>query len=425
MSHKIIISTPRSPSHAAIQLRFTRILGKRFVLENLGILSRVAAACRALKGAAQGIRGRRVNIFTQWVGDPDALGSAVLLRAILQELGAAEVRILTGSLGHPQNRTLVRSCGIELGNPNADRIEGGLNCMVDTAPPLGMTNTLQVAPECDYLFVADHHTESEVVEARCREAGVRRVRMGFLGLNVGSTSAFLAAVAASLGVVARLGSEGRAAGAIGIYTDTSALLHGATPLDIRMFEKLTGDAATQRLLDDLRNYRLPPEWHSYAAPAYLRVEQAGGIRFAPVGRIPPANRDVIAEIADELLRVDRTAMAFAVAVTEHGTEVSVRADSRLLDGDGERVVRVVRNLLEEAFHGVSGYKHQRLPPHRVEGGAHLPHGDPREQRFLAETIREVDPERAALEQCRACGRYLVQLLRDQKRRSPCELRGIL
>ena len=64
-----------------------------------------------LKRSAAAIRGRGANIFTQWVGDPDALGSAVLLRAILMELGAKEVRILTGSLGHPQNRNLVARCG--------------------------------------------------------------------------------------------------------------------------------------------------------------------------------------------------------------------------------------------------------------------------------------------------------------------------
>lgn len=222
-----------------------------------------------------------------------------------------------------------------------------------------------------------------------------------------------------------LRAQGRAAAALGIYTDTNALLHGATPLDIRMFEKLTGDAASRRLLDDPRNYRLPPEWHNYAAPAYLRAERTGRIRFAPVGRIPQVNRDVIAEIADELLRIDQTAMTFAVALTEDGMEVSLRADSRLLEGDGERVVRVVHNLLEEAFHGISGYKRQRLPPHRVEAGAHLPRGDPRERRFVAEAGREPNPERAAVEQCRACGRHLIQLLRNRARCSPDDLRGIL
>jgi len=51
-----------------------------------------------------------------------ALGSAVLLEHILRHLGATEVRILTGSLGHPQNRNLVEKCGIVLRDPNRDRL---------------------------------------------------------------------------------------------------------------------------------------------------------------------------------------------------------------------------------------------------------------------------------------------------------------
>ena len=77
---------------------------------------------------------------------------------------------------------------------------------------------------------------------------------------MGSTSAFMAALGMAFGVLERLGPEGRAAAALGIYTDTSALLHGATALDFRMFEKLTRDEATQDVLDELRDYRVPPDW---------------------------------------------------------------------------------------------------------------------------------------------------------------------
>ena len=47
----------------------------------------------------------------------------------------------------------------------------------------------------------------------------------------------------------------------------------------------------------------------------------------------------------------------------------MRADSRLLGTDQERIVRVIDYLLESAFPGVSGFSHDRRPPHRVEGGA--------------------------------------------------------
>jgi nanoRNase/pAp phosphatase (c-di-AMP/oligoRNAs hydrolase) len=414
VSSKPILTTPRAPRRALIQARFTPFLGKRFVSDNPAISGQLAAAHTALKRARPRIVGRDVNVFTQWVGDPDALGSALLLEKILSSLGAHRIRILTGSLGHPQNRAMVQACGIQLHDPNRDRFPDGLNCMVDSSPPLGMSNTTQVDPVRDYFFVADHHTERDVVEAHCRERGVRRVRMAFVGLDVGSTSAFLTGLACTFHTLDDLGPEGRAASALGIYTDTSGLLHSATALDFCMFEKLTRDADTRRLLHELRDYRLPPEWHGLGAPAYLRVEQLGKLRIAPMGAIPAEDRDVIAEIADELLRVEDTALGVAIAVTKEGTEISVRADSRLFNGDGARVVSLVRELLEGSFHGISGYKYQRTPPHRVEGGAHLPHGDPREARFLEAAVANDDADAAAVEHCRACGHFLIEKLRALK-----------
>src|SRR5262245_15998335 len=97
----------RLPRLAAVLARFGQPLGKRFTRHNLVLLAQVHAAFAALRRSATAIRGRGANIFTQWVGDPDALGSAVVLRAILRQLGAREVRILCGALGHPQNRKMV------------------------------------------------------------------------------------------------------------------------------------------------------------------------------------------------------------------------------------------------------------------------------------------------------------------------------
>jgi hypothetical protein len=117
----VVLQRPtRLPSLAVVSRRFGPLLGKRFTRNNLEVLAHVHAAYSGLKRAERRIRGRGVNIFTQWVGDPDALGSAILLKAILERLGAKEVRILTGSLGHPQNRNLVEKCGIVLRHPNHD-----------------------------------------------------------------------------------------------------------------------------------------------------------------------------------------------------------------------------------------------------------------------------------------------------------------
>jgi nanoRNase/pAp phosphatase (c-di-AMP/oligoRNAs hydrolase) len=405
--------------------RFGPLLGKRFTRDNLPILGLAHSAYLGLRRSAKAIRGRGANIFTQWAGDPDALGSAVLLKAILSELGAREARILTGTLGHPQNRNLVEQCRIVLHDPNEGRLPRGLHCMVDTSPPLGMANTGQVAPVREYFFVADHHADPEEVEENCRAQGVRRVKLAFVGLPVGSTSSFMAVLAAAFGLLESLGPEGRAAAALGIYTDTSALLHGATSLDFQMFELLTRDEATSDLLDDLRDYRVPPEWYRYRASAYLNQEVRGAVRVAPLGYVREDHRDVIAEIANDLLRIDATSIAIAVAVTERGTEVSVRADSRLLGQDPQRIVRVIDYLLGSAFPGVSGFKYERRPPHRVEGGACVPHTVAQEAVWKLASRPAQPVQDPVLEHCRAFARGIVTALQDLKLTRPDEIQGLL
>jgi len=164
-----ILRTPRRvPGPHVVMQRFRPILGKRRTQESLPLLIQAHSAYMALRRSEKAIRGRGANIFTQWVGDPDALGSAIVLQAILAELGAKETRILTGSLGHPQNRNLVQKCGIVLHDPNTERLPRGLNCMVDTSPPLGMASTGGIKPVKEFFFVADHHADPEEVEEACR-----------------------------------------------------------------------------------------------------------------------------------------------------------------------------------------------------------------------------------------------------------------
>ena len=421
-----ILSPPRLAGPHVVRRRFQGIVGKRRAMENVAILSQAHAAYMGLKRSAKAIRGRGANIFTQWVGDPDALGSAVQLRAILRSLGAQEVRILTGSLGHPQNRNLVERVALVLHDPNKERIRGGLHCMVDTSPPLGMLSTTGVDPVRDFFFVADHHADPAEVEENCRAKGVRRVRLPFVGLPVGSTSAFMAVIAAAFDVLDELTPAEKAAAALGIYTDTSALLHGSTPLDFKMFEVLTRSVETQDILDELRDYRVPPEWHLYRAAAFRNQEVTGQVRVAPVGFVRDDHRDVIAEIANELLRVEGTSIAVTIAVTTRGVEASIRADSRLIGQDQRRIVRVIDYLLEQAFPGLSGFKHDRRPPHRVEGGACVPlTKDQRVEWKLENGGVKVGGNGPMLAHCQELARQLVAALRDLQSLQPAEMEGLL
>ena len=133
---------------------------------------------------------------------------------------------------------------------------------------------------------------------------------------------------------------------------------------------------------------------------------------------------MIAEIASDLLRIEGTSIGIAVAVTERGTEVSVRADSRLLGADRQRIVRVIDYLLGYAFPGVSGFKYERRPPHRVEGGACVPHSEAQDRMWKLGDggLAVEDP---VLAHCRACARALVAALQDLKFARPEEIQGLI
>jgi hypothetical protein len=127
-----------------------------------------------------------------------------------------------------------------------------------------------------------------------------------------------------------------------------------------------------------------------------------------------------------MLRLEGTSIAIAVAVTGLGTEVSVRADSRLLGGDQERIVSVIDHLLEYAFPGVSGFKYERRPPHRVEGGACVPHAEAEELMWRLGPARAGTPDHeAVLEHCRSIARAIVAVLEDIKFARPAEVAGLL
>ena len=68
-----ILVPPKYPTHFLVRRKFQPLIGKRRTEEILEVLTQAYAACTGLKANAAAIRGKGANIYTQWVGDPDAL----------------------------------------------------------------------------------------------------------------------------------------------------------------------------------------------------------------------------------------------------------------------------------------------------------------------------------------------------------------
>ena len=89
-------------------------------------------------------------------------------------------------------------------------------------------------------------------------------------------------------------------------------------------------------------------------------------------------------------------------------------------------MRVVDYLLEHAFAGVSGFKYERKPPHRVEGGACVPATEEELRAWRLGTQPppsvEGDP---VLQHCRDCSRAILLALRHLGREHPEAVQGLL
>ncbi len=113
-------------------------------------------------------------------------------------------------------------------------------------------------------------------------------------------------------------------------------------------------------------------------------------------------------------------------MTARGVEASVRADSRLLGTDQERIVRIIDYLLEATFPGLSGFRHDRRPPHRVEGGACVPlTAEQRVEWRLENGGARVGGNGPILAYCQELSRQLVAALRGLEDLNPAEMQGLL
>jgi hypothetical protein len=87
---------------------------------------------------------------------------------------------------------------------------------------------------------------------------------------------------------------------------------------------------------------------------------------------------------------------------------------------------VIDYLLEQAFPGVSGFRHDRRPPHRVEGGACGPlTKEQRSEWGLDNGGARVATNGPILAHCQELARQLVAALRDLESLQPGEMEGLL
>ncbi|HET6203301.1 MAG TPA: DHH family phosphoesterase [Planctomycetota bacterium] len=283
------------------------------------------------RGLPRLFRGKgRVLVLTHRNPDPDALGAAVGLMHLLREAAGAEPTLaMNGAIFRAENREMVDLLEIPLVAFNGlDRSRFGAGVMVDTQPGFGHTVT---PPDVPLLAVIDHHVSPA---GELPTVPFFDVQTGY---GATSTLVYEYLRALALAIPTRVAT----ALLCGVRFDTADLQRNASPADSRAYDELL-HLSDRRLLAQIKNPSLPPEYFRELRRAIGVARSHGGIVLAFLGRL--TNPDMVAEVADLLLRYRGTKWTLVGGHHEGTYYVSLRIDTpgtdaypmirRILDGEG-------------------------------------------------------------------------------------------
>lgn len=262
----------------------------------------------------------RVAIFTHSVPDPDAIGSMMAMSWALQHKYGIEADMFyDGVISHPQNIALVNLLDPALRHFSEYNDGYDIHILVDTVPSRAATGEASISFE----LVIDHHRTQPGVD--------------FEGLLInhkaGSCCATVYDLIRSLKLSFDDASEAdlnvATALLVGIATDTENMMSDdATNFEFEAWNELfpyRNAIALKRIIA----FERPKLWIDMKAKAVTQAKvYEGGFGIVGMGLIGGKHRDMIADMADEMVRWEdvHTAIAFA-AVDGNRIEGSVRSAS--------------------------------------------------------------------------------------------------
>jgi nanoRNase/pAp phosphatase (c-di-AMP/oligoRNAs hydrolase) len=261
------------------------------------------------------VRGRKTSLIQVHNNpDPDALGAAMGMRELYQRFLDLRSRIVFGGIvGRAENRTMLRLLELEI--VPASKVDFGpcdLLTLVDAQPGFGHAPL----PEGRYPdVVIDHHP--------VRESRPPAVAYWDVARPVGATSTLVALLFLRNNVP--VPRDVATALMYGIKSDTHDLSEHATDDDREAYQKLFPFADTATIAQ-IQNARVP---QSYFAIFSRAIENAQVYDFACVshlGRID--NADMVAEMADFLLRCEDLRWTMVTGIYEQTLHFSLRSTDR-------------------------------------------------------------------------------------------------
>jgi len=273
---------------------------------------------------------KRVLILTHNNPDPDALASACGLAAVIQYFTSCRVQVgYSGIIGRSENRTLLKYLPID---PTPfSRVRGREQlayALVDTQPGAG-NNAL---PEGTVpSIVVDHHPPKASTRPLLKKVPLVDIRTDYGACATIVTEylqEFEVPISASLATAL----------VYGITSETQSLGRDATKADLKAYNDLI-PLANLKNLSMIEFSRQPREYFRYVRRAVDNAffyKNVIGTRLGEIG-----NPDMVAEMADFLLRHERMSWSIATGLHQDKLLVSIRATN-----NRARAGRTIRRLVE-------------------------------------------------------------------------------
>jgi nanoRNase/pAp phosphatase (c-di-AMP/oligoRNAs hydrolase) len=241
--------------------------------------------------------------------DPDSLAAGVALRRLAKSLANLQCSIAYGgTVGRGENRALIEYLGLHL--RSCDEVDYGkydLIALVDTQPGTG-NNSLPATVMPD--IVIDHHP----IRRQTRMVPFTDIRSGY-----GATSTILVEYVIEAGIT----PDTPLATALlyGIRSDTQDLGREASRADIEAIQFLY-PFANKRMLSVIQRGKVPRVYYQMLANALRNARVQGPAIITELGEVN--NPDMIAEVADLLLREDETTWTMCTGYWNDKLLISIR-----------------------------------------------------------------------------------------------------
>ena len=319
--------------------------------------------------------GEEVLVLTHDYPDPDALASACAVVALLEGLGRAGRIVFTGMVARAENRELLRQVRYRWSlagrlRPRRDAVPA---VFVDTAPWSG---NVSVPDFCRPLAVIDHHPVRRklpagvYVEVRTGAGATATIMYDHLVRSGITIAPWLATI-----MVYAVASE------------TMDILRDVSPDDISAYSALLAQC-NFRALGRIRHASLPRDYYRMLREALDNTWTYGHTAWSHLARV--RHPEIVAEIADLLLRMERVTWSFCTAIHGQRLLISLRSSRK-----GARCGRLLRLVV--GSHGSAGGHH-----HTAAGYLPAEHGgmDTLRWRLTLEIVRRIEkrlPEEADIE----------------------------